>query len=60
MEVINKETNCFLHIPTILNGKIYANGSNKLVNGVIKRNIRHADEISADNFLSTVHVRMQT
>jgi len=60
MEVISKETNCFLHISTILNGKIYSNGSNKLMNCVIKRNIRHADEISVNNFLSTVHVRMQT
>jgi len=60
MEVISKETNCFLLIPTILNGKIYANGSNKSVNGVIKRNITHADEISSNNFLSTAHVRMQT
>jgi len=60
MEVISKETNCFLHIPTILNGKIYLNGSNKLVNCVIKRNVRHADAISANNFLSTVNVRMQT
>ena len=60
MEVISKETNCFLHIPTILNGKIYVNGSNNLVNCVIKRNVRHGDEISANNFLSTVNIRMQT
>ena len=31
MEVISKETNCFHHIPTILNGKIYSSVTNKLV-----------------------------
>jgi len=60
MEVISKETNCFLHIPTVLNGKIYSNGTNKLVTCVIKRNVGHADEISANNLLSTVNVRIQT
>jgi len=60
MDVISKETNCFHHIPTILNGKIHSNVTNKLMNCVIKSNVRQADEISANNSPSIVNVQMQT
>ena len=60
MEVISKETNGFHHNPTKLNGKNYSSVTKKLVNCVIERNVRQADEISANNSPSTANVRMQT
>jgi len=60
IEGISKKTNCYHHIPTVLNGKIYSNITNKLVNCVNKRNIRQADKTSENNSLSTVNVQMQT
>jgi len=59
-DVTNMETNCIYHIPTKLNGEINSKESNKSVNCAIKRNVRHADEVSVNNFPPTVNVRMQS
>jgi len=60
IDVINMKTNCICHIPTVLNGEIYSKETNKTVNCAIKRNVRHAGEVSVNIFPPTVNVRMQS